>query len=110
MPYVQYFLYHVYDRPFYEEVRCQENSTGSSIFSRMLSMHMTQLFRFSDFETWMNAVRALVILSVVAEVIGIVLLIFYIKREDGHANLTRIRAAIILCVLAGITVVICIIL
>ena len=54
----------------------------------------------------MNAVRALVILSVVAEAVGIVLLIFYIKREDGHANLTRIRAAIILCVLAGIIVVI----
>ncbi|XP_060608380.1 peripheral myelin protein 22-like [Ruditapes philippinarum] len=55
----------------------------------------------ADFETWMNAIRALVIMSVVAEAFCIVLLIFYIKREDGHANLTRIRAAIILCVLAG---------
>ena len=55
----------------------------------------------SDFEAWINAVRALVILSIVTEAIGIVLLLFYIRREDGHANLNRIRTVLLLCVLAG---------
>ncbi|XP_045182094.2 uncharacterized protein LOC123540843 [Mercenaria mercenaria] len=60
-----------------------------------------KLEKRSDFEGWIQAVRALVILSVVTSLFDLILLIFYMKRDDGRTNLNRIRAAIVVCILSG---------
>lgn len=56
----------------------------------------------ADFEEWIEAVRVLVILSVVTAFTDFILLIVYLKKEDGHANLNRIRAAVILAMLSAV--------